>query len=273
MLLGCGCHCLEDSVSSAGSRPASSVNSSLLFPSQSQWPNSTDYPDGYGTPCLACIGGVRATSYKVDLGNMTQQQPTIFGDWGCVEMLQTPFRVWDNKWNGTISILKINEYNCAYGTDEPSGNVAPPVPGEVDCSAVYAGQFKPNAPGIYLPCGPWPVCDLLLTTRTTPPPQSITSYEILLRLTFRGSGECSPVFIPPLVHYLSVDYASSVQVEKFACLNEIALTWKTAFGNHERQNPDGPGFESYGIGPGNNRSYEFHRGTFPEQITIRPWGT
>ena len=271
MLIGCGCNCAEDSVSSVPSAVSLS-ESSVQFPSQSTWPNSTEYSGDYGQSCLACIGGVRPLDYKVTILGMQQQQPTIFGDWACVEMLQQPFRVGAENWNGTIPISGINSANCTYGSSLASGGNPPAIGDPVDCSKVYQGFFHPNTSGTFFPCGPWPVCDLMFKT-TTEPVTLEPLHQVLLRLSFYGYGPCSPSFIPPLTHYLAVDYASPLQYGKHPCLNSIPLYWQTAFGNYERQNPDGGGWESYGVGPGNNRSYQFHRGDFPEIISIRPWGT
>ena len=272
MLIGCGCQCAEDSVSSAGGSILQPSQSSIFFPSQSGVPNSTEYSGDYGQECLACIGGVRATEYKVNLGNMQQQQPTVFGDWGCVEMLQQSYRVGSENWNGSLPITGSNQANCTYGSSLASGGNPPAIGDPVDCTKVYQGFFHPNTPGTFFPCGPWPMTDLVFKT-TFEPITLEPLHQVLLRLTFYGYGTCTPSFIPPLVHFLTVDYASPLQYGRHPCLNEIPLYWLTAFGNYERQNPDGPGWESYGIGPGNNRSYQFHRGTFPEQITVRPWST
>ncbi|MFN9288879.1 MAG: hypothetical protein ACK6EB_12465, partial [Planctomyces sp.] len=101
------------------------------------------------------------------------------------------------------------------------------------------------------------------------------TYQVRLYLRFYSSGYCSPTFAEPGMHQLLVEYRRATFLQKISCLNRINLSWYTATGNLERRNPDDPNGlpESYGMGPGNNFSYQFHRGDFPQTIFIEPWRT
>jgi hypothetical protein len=278
MLVGCGCQCTMDSQS----HPASGAQSgdwSGSFPSQSSWPESIPPSEPYAPqPCTACIAGVRATAYRVTLGKpgMTQRTPTQFGDWGCAEMLQ-PFRVQMPPFAapGGDLLFPQGSYgpgSCFYGTQKPP-YTPPPLGSPVDCTQVVNGQFVPRDGIATMPCATKPACSVRFKTISEADPQQ---YVAQLILEFRGMVNCSPTSVPDMREYLQVFYETPIVTSKFACMSRIALTWKTAYGNRERRNPD-PQFpfqmESWGIGPGNNVSYEFHRGTFPETIFIEPWRT
>jgi hypothetical protein len=275
MLVGCGCLCAEDSQSHPPSA-ADSGSFGVSFPSQSTWPNSTgDSTPYYPDPCTACIAGVRADAYSVDLGTMVQQQPTIFGDWDCVAMLQQPFKVRVGPGPNGITLLfpafpPNNSSNCIYGAEYYSNGPPPPPGVPFDCTAMFPGWFHPNYSGTFPPCATYPAASLRFRTIFDSLGVQPTKYSIELIMAFWGYNTCDPA---PPAGYLQVEYATELQVDKFACLNQTELTWRRAYGNYERRNPDGPGWESYGFGPGNNMSYEFHRGDFPEIVKIRPWGT
>ncbi len=277
MLVGCGCQCTEDSQSHTA-RGAQSGDWSGSFPSQSSWPESIPPSEPYRPePCTACIAGVRATAYRVTLGKpgMTQRGPTQFGDWGCADMLR-PFRVqmppFADPGGDTLFPVApgFPPYNCTYGTQNPPYN--PPAPGDpIDCTRVINGQFVPRDGIATMPCATQPACSVRF--KTIDEINNPLRYVVQAILLFRGLVNCSPTSVPIQRELLQVEYETALVVDKFACMSRIALTWKTAYGNRERRNPDGPGWESWGIGPGNNISYQFHRGTFPETIFIEPWRT
>jgi hypothetical protein len=106
-------------------------------------------------------------------------------------------------------------------------------------------------------------------------PSGEEQYQVRLLLVFYGTGYCSPTYTEPnpIQAALSVEYRTAIAVSKFACLSQISLQWYRGFGAAVRKNPDDPlgRPENYGIGPGNNISYEYHRGTFPQTILVRPW--
>ncbi len=279
MLVGCGCQCTEDS----DSHPASVGQSgawSGSFPSQSSWPESIPPSEPYQpTPCEACIAGVRAAAYRVTLGKpgMTQRVPTQFGDYGCADMLK-PFKVQtppfaDPGGDILFPVGGYGPYNCRYATQRPPFN-PPPLGDPIDCSMVVNGQFVPRDGIGTMPCATQPACEMRF--RTLSAVDQPLRYGVQLILEFRGMIGCTPTSLPEMREYLQVFYETEFVVNKLSCMGRIALTWKTAYGNRERRNPD-PQFpfqlESWGIGPGNNRSYEFHRGDFPETIFIEPWRT
>jgi hypothetical protein len=177
----------------------------------------------------------------VDLGDMPQQQPTIFGDWNCVEMLQ-PFKA-EIGWSGLVPLSPpaINQVNCAYTSGWGDDGTPPPIGSPVDCSKSYAGYFHPNYAGSFFACGQFPLCDLVLFTKYDPV-TFVPFYQIKLTMAFYGYGECNPLSVPPLTHFLQVEYATDISDKQFACLNQIRLQWQRAIGNLERQNPDGPGW-------------------------------
>lgn len=278
MLNGCGCYCTMDS----DSHPASGAEAgswSVSFPSQSSWPESIPPSEPYGPePCTACIAGVRATKYKVTLGKpgMTQRPATQFGDWGCAGMLN-PFQVQmppfdDPGGDFLFPVGGYGPYNCEYATQKHPFNNPPQLGDPVDCTQIFNGQFVPRDGIATMPCALKPACSMRFKTIATI--DQPLKYGVQLIMAFYGKVGCSPTSIPELREYLQVFYETEFVASKLSCMSRIVLTWKTAYGNRERRNPD-PQYplqpESWGIGPGNNVSYEFHRGTFPEQIFIEPW--
>lgn len=266
MLIGCGCNCAEDSVSSFPSGP-SLASISEMWPSQSTYPNSTGEPGNF--PCLTCEALVSSAVYKVYIDDMQQQQPTVFGDWGCVEMLQTPFEIYpgaeqEYPWGGP----ELSRVICSWMT---TTNVPPPpAPPNIYTNP---GRFYPkhlaNTPGYGCAIVPKTFFQLFRYGQT---PGAYT-YQARLVLQFSGfgGGAVNPGDPTPLTHLLQVYYKTPIQNTPLFCLNWFYLDWEKALGNYERQNPDGEGWESYGVGPGNNMSYEFHRGDFPAVIRVRPW--
>ena len=275
MLIGCGCNCQEDSDSYPVSAwPGESWSGS--FPSQSSWPQSIPPSEPYQpTPCEACVAGVRANAYKVTLGKppMQQKPPTIFGDYGCVEMLQTPFKVVSGETQGPFGITIINPidnrpWSCLYGVNNYDPGPPPALGDPIDCSRIQPGHFAARDTPNRRPCATEPACEVRFATISD-------TYQVRLYLRFYSSGYCSPTFSEPGQHQLLVEYRSATFLQKISCLNRINLSWYTASGNRERRNPDDPNGlpESYGMGPGNNFSYQFHRGDFPQTIFIEPWRT
>jgi hypothetical protein len=266
MLVGCGCLCAEDSVSSFPSGPSlEDVSGSI--PSHSQYPNSTGSPAVF--PCVACEAKVSAATYRVYIDGMQQQQPTIFGNWGCVEMLQTPYLLYpgaeqEYPW-GEPTLVKVI---CSWMTiTQASGPPAPPFGGYG-----IPGRFYPlhlaNTPGYQ--CSTVPKTWFQLFRYGGEP--GLFTYQGRAVLTFEGISYTDPGMGPPIASftYLRVYYKTPVFDSPLFCLNWFTLDWEKATGTYERQNPDGGGWESYGVGPGNNMSYEFHRGDFPATIRVRP---
>jgi len=281
MLIGCGCQCATNSESlSLSSVPGSSWSGS--FPSQPSWPESVPPSEPYQpTPCQACVAGVRATAYKVILGKpaMVQQPPTIYGDWGCVEMLQTPFKVVAGELQGPYGITILypgnnTSWSCTYGVNRYDPGPPLGLGDPIDCSRIQPGMFHANHDQNRRPCAPEPACDLRFV-RLPDTPLGEEQYQVRLLLQFNGTGYCSPTYTEPapIQVALSVEYRTAIAVSKFACLSQISLQWYRGFGAAVRTDPDFPGGrpENYGIGPGNNISYEYHRGTFPQTIFVRPW--
>ena len=153
---------------------------------------------------------------------------------------------------------------------QPTGALAPPFGGYTRAGYFYPKNLA-NTPGYA--CGTVPITFFqLFRYGQSPGPYT---YQARVAFQFLGFGTAglNPGDPTPLTHLLQVYYKTPVFNTPLFCLNWFYLDWETAQGSLERQNPDGEGWESYGIGPGNNRSYQFHRGDFPEIISIRPWGT
>lgn len=270
MLVGCGCNCQEDSVSSFPSGP-SLASISEMWPSQSEYPNSTGEPGNF--PCVVCEALVSSFTYRVYIDDMQQQQPTLFGNFGCVEMLQTPYDIWPGAeqqypWGGPEIVRAI----CAWMTlSGPSGP-----PANASGYGERRGWFWPLhlANTLGYSCGTVPLTRLQLFRYGQPPgPYTYQARLVLEFVGFNGGIGGSPQPGDPLVitSVLQVYYKTPIQNTPLFCLNWFRLDWEKALGNLERRNPDGDGWESYGIGPGNNTSYEFHRGDFPAVIRVRPW--
>jgi hypothetical protein len=257
MLLGC-CHCgQEESQPSAPPTYSQPSTWSESFPSTSTFPNSTDYSGAYGSPCPACLGDVMADAYSVDLGPMTEHSGGIYNPSSdCMSMLNaTPFRVNPHFWFTPL----IYDFTCQFGN-------APRYPG----TSGFLGCLGRNDDGS-LYCAPEPLVSMAFI-QSSPP--NVPPYWSMI-VQFQFQSPCAPSTEPqPLQNSLYVRYAIRGQEFRFKCLNEITLPWETAGGNQIRQDPDNPTlFEQGGYAPGNNNSWERHRGTFPEFITIRPWGT
>ncbi len=271
MLIGCGCNCREGSVSEYFSGP-SMVSVSQGVPSLSSFDNSTGAP--VGLKCFACIADVSGYTYRVHIEGMQDQQPTIFGNWGCVEMLQTPYLLYpgaeqqypfSDPNNLTIAV-------CQWMTvTQPPG---PPVPPPY---TTYngAGIFYPKAvlanpvPGQVCGTAPKTFFGLLRYQDQ----QGNYTYQARLVLEMRGRygvQQLPPGSPEPLDNRLFVWYKTPIFNDPLFCLNEFTLDWDYSQGTYERVNPNGPGFESWGFGPGNNVSYEFDRGDFPQFIRVRP---
>jgi hypothetical protein len=269
MLVGCGCQCAEDSVSAIPSG-VSLAPISESIPSHSQYPNSTGSPAVF--PCVACEAKVSAATYRVYIEGMQQQQPTIFGNWGCVEMLQTPYLLYPGAeqqypWGEP----ELSRAICSWMTvTQPSGPPAPPFSGYVNPGRFYPLHLA-NTPGYPCALAPKTFFQLFRFGETYGEPKPLT-YQARLKLYFTGINFVDPGLGDPwpVFSSLSVYYKTPVFDSPLFCLNWFTLDWERATGTYERQNPDGGGWESYGVGPGNNTSYEFHRGDFPATIRVRP---
>lgn len=258
MLLGC-CHCgQEESVPSVASGFVQPSTWSESFPSTSTFPNSTDYSGGYGSPCPSCLGDVMADAYGIDLGPMTEHAPGIYNPSSdCMSMLNaTPYRVNPHIW----FVPTLYEYTCQFSN-------SPRYP----ATSGFLGCLGRNDDGS-LYCAPEPLVHMSFIQSS--PPNAPVTWSMVVQFQFQSP--CSPnnEEPQPLQNALYVRYALRAQEFRFKCLNEITLPWETAGGNQIRQDPDNPTlFEQGGYAPGNNNSWERHRGTFPASITIRPWGT
>ena len=283
MLVGCGCHC-ETGSDSFNPSAAGSGDWSGSFPSQSSWPESIPPSEPYlPYPCSGCIAGVRPTAYRVTLGKpgMTQRPPSGFGDWGCADMLK-PFKIEAPSGPPGIDALfpvspvdSYPPYNCYYGTRLPDPPNPPPALGDpIDCSRYINGQFIPRDVVSNSVCAPVPQTSMRIKTFD----DGIQLRHVMqFVMRFHTIYSCSPAGGPqgPLWGCY-VEYETEVVTSPFACMGRIPLTWKRGGGLLRRRNPDPeyPGqWEAYGIAPGNNITYEFHRGTFPETIFIEPWRT
>lgn len=259
MLLGC-CHCGgEESVPSVASGFVQPSTWSESFPSTSTFPNSTDYSGAYGSPCPSCLGDVMADSYGVDLGPMTEHSGGIYNPSSdCMSMLYaTPYRVNPHIW----FVPTIYEYTCQFSN-------SPRYP----TTSGFLGCIGRNDDGS-LYCAPEPLVHMAFIQHAATP-SSPVKWTMVVQFQFQSL--CSPnnEEPQPLQNVLYVRYALRFQEFRFKCLNEITLPWETAGGNQIRQDPDDPmNLERGGYAPGNNNSWERHRGTFPASITIRPWGT
>lgn len=261
MLLGC-CHCGgEESVPSVASGFVQPSTWSESFPSTSTFPNSTDYSGAYGSPCPACLGDVMADSYGVDLGPMTEHSGPVFNPPSdCMSMLYaTPYRVNPHIW----FVPERYTYTCQFSNQA-----------RYPTSYGYLGCTGRNDDGVgSLYCAPEPLVHMSFIQYPATP-SSPAKWSMVAQFQFQNL--CSPNAIEPqpLQNVLYVRYALRFQEFRFKCLNEITLPWETAGGNQIRQDPDDPmNLERGGYAPGNNNSWERHRGTFPASITIRPWGT
>jgi len=288
MLIGCGCQCAEASFSGLPSGP-SLASLSQSFPSYSNFPNSTGGNPTWG--CIACEALAATSAYRVYIQGMTEKPPSLFGDWGCMEMLNTPYLVYvtilGDQINSAPPIdsgpLVQNSQFCHYTTvtdpDRIPFSVRPP-------QNVFNGYYRPGEfyqkhvigqqpPGTLTPykCGDVPDTVFQLhkyDARAVPGVNKIL-YQAWLSLMFRGIYvvlEQGPP-VSAVASQIYLRYSSQLFEDPLLCLNWFTLNWVDTVGSLERQAPAG-GWETYGFGPGNNFSYQFDRGDFPAQIRVRP---
>jgi len=254
MLLGCGCNC-EQQPESSNISASVSASSYSIFPSDN-FSNSTNEDPPYGNPCTACQGLVIALEYAVDIGPMTAKPPTIVGDFGCIEMFNNqPWKTVQSAANG-----------WPWGLPGPSQAICPYWDGESNLSpGTKAGCITWSAePNSY--CGTKPQIWLHFFTFINPVTQDIDGYQTRCQIQFQVCVTDAVIATP---FFLVVEYRSEIQPNKIACLNQQRLEWFTAYGNFL----GGDELGSWGIGPGNNRSYANDRADFPQFMTVRPWGT
>lgn len=286
MLLGCGCQCEQGSISSAGPTSGSLQSLSQSFPSYSNYPNSTGVPVTSG--CIACEALAATSSYMIYIDGMTEQQPSLFGDWGCLEMLTTPYVVY-RQINGDQQNQKPPIDNglmnpegpkfCRYST--PTDALEFPGTPPAGWQPYYQpGSFyhkhiigQPQQGGGVYRCGDVPDTELQLVMYdyTSYPNIGKKLYQVWLRLKFDAVA-VNLINGPPVQGVFCrtiLRYSTALMDEKILCLNWMTLDWVDTQGSLERQAPGG-GWESYGFGPGNNFSYQFDRGDFPQQIRVRP---
>lgn len=274
MLVGCGCHCAEESVSAPASE--SVLGGSIAypswsesFPSTSQYPNSTDYSGGLDYPCEACLGDVIPDAFEVTL-DLQQRDPISPGfDFQCFEQIadRRPFRLQRMTQPNSIA-------DCSFQLGMGGGLV--PGPGQRWCC--YGNMFRGNEAnlGCYKISGNG-ICGLepLISMRLMKTPSDIgPQYGVQLAFEFLHCPTAGgPV---PTVYYLKVIYHGianddgtvPTRTDKLFCLNEMQLTWLLGTGTVESAQ-----FADGGYAPGNNYSWGLDRGTFPEFVKVRPAGT
>lgn len=273
MLIGCGCHCGEESVSQPPSVASQSIaypSWSESFPSTSQYPNSTDYSGGLDYPCEACLGDVIPDAFEVTL-DLQQRDPIAPGfDFECFEQIsdRRPFRLQRMTHPNGVA-------DCGFQLG--LGDGLTPLPGDVWCcygnmfrgSAANLGCYKISGDGV---CGLEPLIAMRLMklgNAYNPPRYAVQLAFQFLHCPTAGGPVATTYYLKVIYHGIANDDGTvPTRTDKLFCLNEMQLTWLMATGTVESAE-----FGDGGYAPGNNYSFLLNRGTFPEFVKVRPAGT